>query len=120
METSIDEGSMSLEPNMSEHELTVEPTELRDEDTGQIATPPPDPDDFTSDAPLVEAYGNIKTIWPDDCDNELPKLDDKKQTRYIESALLEDTITMYHFPTALATRKANGAQTFQRRARANA
>jgi hypothetical protein len=111
-------GNTSPDPAAGDLAGPIQHTELENENSGQVATPPPEPDDFTSDAPLIEAYGNIKSIWPDDCENELPKLGEK-QTRDIVSTLLEDTISMYHFATCFTLYKANREQIFQPEARAN-
>jgi hypothetical protein len=112
----------SLAPSRPDPEASVDPMEVDQQDDqgiDQLATPPADlPEDtpaniydLASNAPPVEARGNIKEIWPDGCDNELPELAAHLE-RFIESILLPETIYMYIVLAYPKRRKLTGDRSF--------
>jgi hypothetical protein len=75
-----------------------------DEHNDRIAAPlaeSKDPNDCTSDAPLISSYGDIEAVWPDGCDNELPELKET-QTRSIIANYMKGTVSMYGTSVSLS------------------
>jgi hypothetical protein len=87
------ESPLALVPDAPD--LSIEHDEQNSNSNDQFGTPPAelDPGDCTSEVSLVEAYGDIKEVWPDDCNNELPELGEY-QSRTIVSSFVRKSISM--------------------------